>query len=197
MTEQCSSCRFWQADPQHADDVPSYGRCRLSPPVLIQPLIPVLMPKPAYGRQVESDIGVLDLYDATQHPVTEGDDWCGSFRPLVQPTSVIQQELARWYDAHREMDALEPGASDEAQAPLWAIVDDAAERIMATPSGSLGDVAAKLRVNLIHTISGVRDHAIVAGRISDDKLSETADLGERGIFDAIVELERGLGGADV
>ncbi|QTH21971.1 hypothetical protein HRJ34_00055 [Rhizorhabdus wittichii] len=192
MTEQCNRCRFWLVDPDYSDGEPTYGRCRFAPPVLVQPMLAILMPKPAYGDQVDPDISTMTLHDASQHPVTEDDDWCGSFQPTVQPTSAIQEQLARWTAAYQDLDALDLDASEEDRARLWAIVDDAAERITETPAGSLRDVAAKLRVNLIHTISGTNDHNIVAGLVPGDRLSDVADLGERGIFAAIIELERGL-----
>ncbi|MFC0305321.1 hypothetical protein ACFSTI_19525 [Rhizorhabdus histidinilytica] len=195
MTEQCNRCRFWledmtDRDPNDPDF--GFGRCRLRPPVVSETYVAALMPRLAYGRQEDPDMDTTSLVTASLYPATFSADWCGCFKPMAQPTSVIQQQLARWFDAYRELHALDDGASEEDQAPFWAIIDDAAERIMANPSGSLGDVAAKLRVNLIHTVSTQRDHDIVAGRIDDDRLSDAADLNERGIFAAIVELERGL-----
>ncbi|MBO9380269.1 hypothetical protein GG804_26240 [Sphingomonas histidinilytica] len=79
MTEQCNRCRFWQVDPEYAGDVPAYGRCRVAPPVLIQPMMTILLPKPRYGDQVDAYVSTIMLHDASQHPVTEGGDWCGAF----------------------------------------------------------------------------------------------------------------------
>lgn len=79
MTDRCSSCRFWKIDPEYKFGEPVYGRCRVAPPTLIQPILLHLLPKPTYGDHVDPDLTTTNILDATQHPVTEGDDWCGSF----------------------------------------------------------------------------------------------------------------------
>jgi len=192
MTDSCKTCRFWKADDADAPGEPIYGRCKVAPPTLVQPILLHLMPKPVYGDQIDPDLNVIHLVDASQHPATVDNDWCGSFSPTVQPSSPIQQQLDRWYAAYRDLGALDDDAPEDKSAPLWAIVDDAAEQIRAAPATSTKDAAAKLRVNLVLTISAAGDEDIVSGRTPGDQLSELSDLGERGLFDVIVELERGL-----
>jgi hypothetical protein len=79
MTDRCSTCRFWQADADYSFGDPTYGRCRKAPPTLIQPVLLHLMPKPSYGDHVDPDLTTMNIFDASQWPVTEGDSWCGSF----------------------------------------------------------------------------------------------------------------------
>jgi hypothetical protein len=42
-------------------------------------MMTILLPKPRYGDQVDADVSTIMLHDASQHPVTEGGDWCGAF----------------------------------------------------------------------------------------------------------------------
>lgn len=80
--ESCGSCRFWRLDEAREDpNDPGCGPgwCRRDPPVLIQQMAVMLLPRLEYGQQVDPELDTNDLVSASQHPGTWSTDWCGRF----------------------------------------------------------------------------------------------------------------------
>jgi len=69
MAEQCLTCRFWQMDEKTlSNDEPdfTFGSCGRDSPVIIQPLAVMLVDPPKYSAQVDMELSITSLTDATR-----------------------------------------------------------------------------------------------------------------------------------
>ena len=83
--KQCNRCRYWLFDPKTADvNNPGwgFGSCRVRPPVLLETILAMQVERPRYGHQVELDLSVYDIVEASRHPVTISSAWCGRYEPV-------------------------------------------------------------------------------------------------------------------
>lgn len=194
MTEQCNRCRFWLEDMKERDPNDAnwgFGRCRLRPPVISESYVAAFIPKLEYGQQCDPDIDTTSLSTASLYPATHSTDWCGSFEmsPSAPEASPIQAALADWKAFYRELSRIPDSEPESVRNVVWAKIDAAEKIIWDTPSTSPQDSAAKLRVALVHRVSGAIDEDIVVGRRHAGELTSEADPGERATFAAMLELE--------
>ena len=95
MPERCRTCRFWLLDKStHPHDRPleegdiAFGSCRRNAPVVIGELAALGVPRAPWGRDPidQEELWATQVARASVQPVTEQDDWCGEFRPMLEPT---------------------------------------------------------------------------------------------------------------
>lgn len=193
MTDSCLTCRFWRADPVCCDPVDptfGYGRCRIVPPIFVQPILTALLPRPEYGQHVDPDLGTMLLHDASQHPATAAKDWCGSYEAAACSTTAVQQAFAELRVAYAELHALPDDADDHLVEILEQRINQARSMVRAAPSRSAADAACKIRVALAYGDCAAED-ALVLYRLKDGEKVGADIVGET-LFDVIIELERGL-----
>lgn len=81
--ERCLGCRFWLAEQStftdNMDPEWGFGRCRREPPRIIGEVARALMPHPRFGEQVEPEIAVTTLAEASLFPTVHATDWCGQY----------------------------------------------------------------------------------------------------------------------